>query len=161
MEDFEHFSVSHTGGFWAVLIDRRECGLDIQLGRRCDIVAISRRLYAPADADRIADLAKTGAAKELADREAADEFFRLWTRREALAKALGGSVYESGLPSVAKDSVLIDGSRLVIADIAFPLASDPGMQTRIADGFHSALCLRIGREDAAELPVPEFRALRV
>ncbi len=109
IEGFDHFSVSHTGSIWAVLFDERECGLDIQLGKDCDTAAISRRFYAPEDADRIAGLA-----------DAKDEFFRLWTRREALAKALGVSVYDSGLPAVTPSRVNVSNRSYLIEDIRLP-----------------------------------------
>lgn len=115
IEGFDHFSVSHTGSVWAVLFDVRECGLDIQIEKRCDAEAIARRLYAPDDAEWISVLA----AGETGDR-AADEFFRLWTRREALAKALGISVYDSGLPSVSADNVSVDLRPYILTNIDLP-----------------------------------------
>ena len=114
IEGFDFFSVSHTGRIWAVLIDERECGLDIQLAKNCDISSISRRIYAAEDAGRVAALSETDGAK------ARDEFFRLWTRREALAKAMGGSVYDSYLPEVSSGCVTIDGETYGISGICFP-----------------------------------------
>lgn len=135
IEDFDHFSVSHTGSIWAVLVDARECGLDIQLGKRCDINAIACRIYAPEDADRIALTAENDPGK------AHDEFFRLWTRREALAKAMGGSVYDADLPSVADESVTINGKTYSLADVAFPetyRSEEAGMYAAIcAEGIRT------------------------
>ena len=105
IEGFDCFSVSHTGGIWAVLIDIRECGLDIQLGRKSDAVAISRRIYAGEDADKIAALHDEDPEK------AADMFFRLWARREALTKALGGTVYDTALPAVQAETTGVSAIR--------------------------------------------------
>lgn len=119
IEGFDHFSVSHTGSFWAVLICGRECGLDIQLGKKCDMAAISRRIYAPEDAGWIARVSEEYPSK------AQDEFFRVWTRREALAKAAGGTVYDTGLPSVLTDDPLIDARPYRLSDISFPDEAAP------------------------------------
>ena len=129
IEGFDHFSVSHTGSVWAVLFDTRECGLDIQFSKDCDFTAIARRLYAPEDAAVI-----TGVTEyETADPKSA--FFRLWTRREALAKAMGVSVYYSQLPSVSADELSIGSKTYRLTDICFP-------QGLPADGekLHAAVC---------------------
>lgn len=141
IEGFDHFSVSHTGSIWAVLIDARECGLDIQLGKECDINAIARRIYAPEDADRVALTAADDPAA------ASDEFFRLWTRREALAKAMGGSVYDTDMPPVADDSVTINGKTYSLADVAFPETCRPGEA-----GLYASVCA----EGIRTMTEPEF-----
>lgn len=114
IEGFRHFSISHTGSIWAVLIDGRECGLDIQLAKKCDICAIARRVYHPEETAMVEGLA--------ADSQSAaqDAFFRVWTRREALVKALGLSVFDAVLPKVTGDSVVIDGREFGLSDIRFP-----------------------------------------
>ena len=121
IEGFDCFSVSHTGSIWAVLFGEHECGLDIQLGKECDCAAISRRIYPPEDAERIAELVNASAD----DGNAYDEFFRLWTRREALAKALGGSVYDPGLPSAAVDHPCVNGNAYTVFDIGTSVISVP------------------------------------
>ena len=130
IEGFERFSVSHTGGVWAVLIDMRECGLDIQLDRKCDIIAISRRIYAAKDADRIASM------NEEDPERAKEEFFRLWARREALTKAMGGSVCDAALPSVLTNKLSANCVPYMIFDIGFPDGVCP-------DGarLHAAVCV--------------------
>ena len=109
IEGFSCFSISHTGSIWAVLIADRECGLDIQLGRNCDISAIAARWFAPGDAANIRDR---------------DDFFRAWTRREALVKALGGTVYDSDLPAVSGDNLTVNGMEYTISDIRIPEMPD-------------------------------------
>ena len=114
IEGFSCFSISHTGSIWAVLIADSECGLDIQLGRKCDKKAIADRWFAPEDA---AKLAETYPADS---KIATDAFFRIWTRREALTKALGGTVYDPDLPAVSGEHVVINGKRYIIRDIKIP-----------------------------------------
>ena len=67
--------------------------------------AIARRWFAPEDA-----------AKITSD----DLFFRVWTRREALTKALGGTVYDPDLPEVLTGEAVIGGRRYIINDIRLP-----------------------------------------
>lgn len=141
IEGFDFFSVSHTGSIWAVLIDAHECGLDVQLYKRCDINAIARRIYAPEDADRVALMTEDDPA------EAHDEFFRLWTRREALTKAMGGSVYDTDMPSVADESVTVNGKTYTLADVAFP-----EIRRSEEARLYASVCL----EDIRALPEPEF-----
>lgn len=102
IDGFSFFSVSHTGSIWAVLIDERECGLDIQLGRDCNMQSIADRVYASEDRETL------GMAMQQ-DGQAEDVFFRIWTRREALAKALGESAIKSYLPPVLGDGVILCG----------------------------------------------------
>lgn len=102
IDGFSFFSVSHTGSIWAVLIDERECGLDIQLGRDCNMQSIADRVYASEDRETL------GMAMQQ-DGQAEDVFFRIWARREALAKALGESAIKSYLPPVLGDGVILCG----------------------------------------------------
>ena len=81
------FSVSHSGSCWAVLFADAPCGLDIQLPRRADHEAIARRLFSPREAD-------------LVRVQGEDAFFRLWTRREALVKCAGQSVFSEDVPEL-------------------------------------------------------------
>ena len=130
IEGFEYFSVSHTGSIWAVAVDVRECGLDIQLGKECDINAIARRIYDPKDAERIARISEEDPAG------AKDEFFRIWTRREALTKAMGGSVYDTDLPSVSVDNTVAGLVPYMIADISLP-----GIEPKGGEKLYAAVCV--------------------
>ena len=142
IEGFDRFSVSHTGGIWAVLIDIRECGLDIQLGRKSDAPAISRRIYAKEDAEKIASLHDEDPEK------AVDEFFRLWARREALTKAMGGTVYDTALPSVQADEFPVNGISYRLSDICFPYAgADDGKK------LYAAVCVEDSEETQELQPV--------
>ena len=140
IEGFDRFSVSHTGGIWAVLIDIRECGLDIQFSKRGDILAISRRIYAADDADKIAALHEEDPEK------AKDRFFRLWVRREALTKALGGTVFDEDLPSVQTEVLSVNGSSYRISDISLPV-TDPGDGEKL----YAAVCAENTGDAQSEL----------
>ena len=140
IEGFDCFSVSHTGGIWAVLIDIRECGLDIQFSKRADTLAISRRIYAAEDADNIAALHEEDPEK------AKDRFFRLWVRREALTKALGGTVFDEDLPSVQTEVLSVNGSSYRISDISLPV-TDPGDGEKL----YAAVCAENTGDAQSEL----------
>lgn len=143
IDGFSCFSVSHTGNIWAVLIDGRDCGLDIQLAKTVNTASLADRWFAPEDARIISDLGRTDEAA------AAQEFFRLWTRREALVKALGGSVYESGLPAVSGGEAVIGGKSFEIMNIDFPVVSGQ------CGSLYAAICAE-GGSDPSDI---EFRAL--
>lgn len=152
IDGFSFFSVSHTGSLWAVLIDERECGLDIQLGRNCNMQAIADRVYASGDRAALGAAAATGA-----EDEEYDLFFRIWTRREAFAKALGESAVKSDLPAVLPDRVEFTGqggkvSAYLISDIpaeeAVFSASD-----RPEEKLYAAVCME---DDGSQIPEPVF-----
>jgi phosphopantetheinyl transferase len=117
IEGFSCFSISHTGSIWAVLIadpQYENSGLDIQLSRKCNYMAIAERWFAPEDRASISS---------------ADEFFRIWTRREALVKALGVTVYDADLKAVSGNHLTVDGKEYTISDISIPEV--PGLYAAI------------------------------
>ena len=142
IEGFSCFSISHTGSIWAVLVADRECGesgecgLDIQLGRKCDIRAVSERWFATEDAAIIAQKLDKDPADE---QKANDEFFRIWTRREALIKAVGGTVCDTSMPAVSSDHIAVDGKSYTVNDIRIPETAD----------LYAAVCI-YNRGTAAE-----------
>lgn len=80
-----HFSISHSGGFWAAIIGPEPCGLDIQAHRPVSYEKLAAR-YFP--------------GKDLSDSRSEEEglkrFYRLWCRREALAKYTGRGFFGVG-----------------------------------------------------------------
>lgn len=121
---FAPFSISHSNNTWTMLImsGAESCGLDVQYPRRADPSGIAKRFFAPEDAEHICSLAG-GEADE-------NEFFRMWTRREAFIKATGGSVADSGIPSVRSETVLYEGAMFRLEDIEIPEAPE----------LHAAIC---------------------
>lgn len=99
---WHHFSISHSENCWAVLIDENPCGLDIQYPRKCSKNVIAERWYATEDAEAVV--------------EDTDEFWRVWTRREASVKAIGGSVFEE-LPSVLGQTIVLGEDEWYLEDI--------------------------------------------
>lgn len=122
---FAPFSISHSGKTWAVLMlddpdSVMTCGLDIQYRRKADAAGIASRFFAPEDAELIA---------AVTDRDSSDaEFFRIWARREALIKAIGGSVADTDIPAVSGDSAEYKGKQYMIRDIEIPDAADAGRE---------------------------------
>ena len=63
--------------------------------------------------------------------KARDLFFRIWTRREALVKALGGTVYDSDIPAVSGDNLIVSDKNYSISDIRIPEMS----------GIYASVCI--------------------
>ena len=114
IDGFDFFSISHTENVWAVIFCERECGLDIQLPRKCRALSIAEKFFHPDDAAAVADAAAVDPQK------GNDLFFRLWTRREALVKAAGGSVGNRDLPPVTGDRAVYRGVTYSIHDVDMP-----------------------------------------
>jgi 4'-phosphopantetheinyl transferase len=120
-------NLSHSGGLVLVAVsERRPVGVDIQHSPpRLDPARFAARFYPAPEARSVAS------AGEPADR--ADQFVRLWTRKEACVKAAGGR--------------LMQGMALPVTD---PLVHDPTGALpghyRVRDvpaprGFHAAVAL--------------------
>ena len=136
IDGFSYFSVSHTRNVWAALFADIECGLDIQFEVECRMLSIAERIFDPEDAGRVA--AACGSEAE----DAKGVFFGVWTRREALAKAAGGTVYDRSLPAVGTEGVSHvskENRRYTVWDISLP---EKG-------GMHAAVCIRDFVNDAA------------
>ena len=73
-----HFSVSHSGKWWACAFGPQELGLDIQQNRPCRAEALAQRFFHP---DEAAWLQKQGFSQQ--------EFYRLWTAKESYVKLSG------------------------------------------------------------------------
>ena len=70
------FSISHSGGLWACILGKSPCGMDLQENRLCRQDAIAARYFTDAEAEYVKQDGISG-------------FYRIWTRREALAKFTG------------------------------------------------------------------------
>ena len=124
IDGFDFFSISHSENVWAVLFCERECGLDIQLAKKCKAPSIAGRFYHPDDAAALEALWSED------EQKGDDGFFRLWARREALVKAAGSSVAGSDIPSVLEDSAVYEGALYSIRDIVIP--DMPGLYAALA-----------------------------
>ncbi|MCD8150078.1 MAG: 4'-phosphopantetheinyl transferase superfamily protein [Clostridiales bacterium] len=74
-----HFSISHSGGYWACAVCDAEVGLDLQEVRTAREEKVARRFFHPAE---IAWLEEHGF----------DEFSRLWAYKESYVKYTGAGL---------------------------------------------------------------------
>ena len=98
-------SISHSGALVACAVSTRPIGVDVeQTGRPEADMALARRICAPEELSLIESAATSGGA--------ASVLLRLWTRKEALAKALGtGLSFPLERLDVSRDVPCIDGVR--------------------------------------------------
>ena len=82
-----HFNISHSGARALIALARVEVGADIELPRPRRTDAIARRFYAPGEIERLFRLDDPEARQE--------EFFRLWTCKEAFLKVTGEGLSRS------------------------------------------------------------------
>ncbi|MBE6041744.1 MAG: 4'-phosphopantetheinyl transferase superfamily protein [Clostridiales bacterium] len=128
IEGFAGFSISHSNNTWALLIGDGPCGLDVQYPKKCDILSIAQRFYNKDDADLIMSAAGScndkSADKASQDPEAAELFFRVWARREALIKAAGTTVAAEDIPAVMSDTADYEGAAWRLSDVCVPGTED-------------------------------------
>ena len=84
------FSVSHSGKYFVCLVGNAPVGVDVQEETRANIDAVSRRYFTEEEAGMV-------------NKGGSDQFFRIWTRKEAYGKYLG-----SGLAEVLKKVSVTD-----------------------------------------------------
>ena len=75
------FSVSHSGGCFACLVDERPVGIDIQQRRSVKAREIGKRYFTAEEREYLAESGDSG-------------FFFLWTRKEAYSKYTGRGLEE-------------------------------------------------------------------
>lgn len=98
------YSISHSENTWAIIFSDAPCGLDIQYNKKAKLEKIATKFYQEDE-------------QESANRLGVDEFFRIWSRREALIKAVGSSVFYD-VPSTMGDSAIYEGAMWRIYDIS-------------------------------------------
>lgn len=79
-----HFSVSHSGDWWACCMGAAPLGLDLQEHAVCNQASISRRFFAPEEDAWL---------RETAYRD----FFAVWAAKESLVKFTGQGMSEESL----------------------------------------------------------------
>jgi 4'-phosphopantetheinyl transferase len=82
-----HFNISHSGALAVIALANAEVGVDVELPRSRRSDDIARRFYAPGEVERL--FAEEDAARR------ADQFFRLWTCKEAFLKVTGEGLSRS------------------------------------------------------------------
>jgi 4'-phosphopantetheinyl transferase len=113
------FSLSHTDGLTLVAVAAgARIGIDAEMVHSgIEVESLSRRFFTPAEADEI--LALPGASR-------CEAFFRCWTRKEAILKAMGTGLsvplnrFQVSIRSVEVQLVSIDGnsSQWTLVDIS-------------------------------------------
>ena len=104
-----HFSISHSGEFWACAISNAEVGLDLQTCYQGDSEKLARRFFHPSE---VAWLEEHGF----------EEFSRMWAYKESYVKYTGIGLREGldgfsvvdGLPAVQKEIPFRFGYRMVL-----------------------------------------------
>ena len=74
------FSVSNSGEYWVCAVSTEPCGVDVQVEEDRDTGAIARRFFKPGEL-------------EYMENAGAGAVWRIWTRREALAKLSGRGIF--------------------------------------------------------------------
>ena len=98
------YSISHSENTWAIIFSDAPCGLDIQYNKKAKLEKIAIKFYQEDE-------------QESANRLGVDEFFRIWSRREALIKAVGSSVFYD-IPSTMGESAIYEGAMWRIYDVS-------------------------------------------
>ena len=109
-----HFSVSHSGAYWACAFGKAPLGLDIQLHKPALFEQLARRFFCKEEVEYLSSQSYAPAA-----------FYRIWTAKESCLKRLG-SGFPAKLPSLNVLAPLPDGS--VLQYLAAP------------DGYTMCLC---------------------
>ncbi len=104
------FSVSHTGGIWICAFANHPVGCDVQEHRETD------------DPARLSKLTKRWFSVEECQsfgetRQNPDEFYRIWSRKEAYVKFTGDGISAGNLPSFTTTQPM---KTCVIRDIVLP-----------------------------------------
>lgn len=98
------YSISHSENTWAIIFSDAPCGLDIQYNKKAKLEKIAVKLYQEDEQESVNKLGM-------------DEFFRIWSRREALIKAAGSSVFYDA-PSTMGESASYEGAMWRIYDVS-------------------------------------------
>ena len=112
-----HFSISHSGAYWAAAFGGQPLGLDIQRHEARNHLALAKRWY---HREEYAAVEQKGSAC----------FFDIWSAKESLVKCSGEGVS----PSFSAFSVLKNG---VIAERCGPWQLK---LLHLADGYSACLC---------------------
>ncbi|MBQ9718302.1 MAG: 4'-phosphopantetheinyl transferase superfamily protein [Clostridia bacterium] len=121
-----HFSVSHTGGIWVCAFASREVGCDVQDHRTNDDPARLERLAKRWFSD--------GERQYLAERGyAPEEFYRIWSRKEAYVKFTGDGIGGGKFPQFDVTHPL---DECMMRDIVLPYAKKHAAAVVCAEAFH-------------------------
>ncbi|MBQ4353742.1 MAG: 4'-phosphopantetheinyl transferase superfamily protein [Clostridia bacterium] len=102
-----HFSVSHSESLWCCLFAGRECGLDVQFQKSgIRHFRLAQRWFHPREAEKICT---------------EQDFYRIWSRKEAFVKALGiGIDPQFKTFDAAADLVSLGETALFVRNLSLP-----------------------------------------
>ncbi len=124
--DGYHFNISHSGDIVVMGIGRVPLGVDVErIGRVKDFMRLLRFFY-----DREKDRVRASADPE-------DEFYRIWTYREAFSKLVG-----EGLALYGRNDIEIDYDR---REVSFT-GSDSIFYEYEYPGYRITLCVPAGTD---------------
>ncbi len=104
-----YFSLSHSGDYVVCVVSDHEVGVDLE-----QLKPVNLRI-----ADKILNDVESKVFLQLSEEQRPEELIRLWTRKEAVAKCLGGGIFRDVKELPMDDFVIttekIDGYYLSIA----------------------------------------------
>lgn len=138
------FSLTHTRGMVACAVATRadvDVGVDIErIDHEVDVARIASRFFAAAE---------IGGLSRVDESLRRHRFFDIWTLKEALVKALGGSLLRS-LDGLAFDVERLDADNTIVLSAPPDILSGPWQFALFspAPEFRGALAVRRRREEA-------------
>ena len=147
------YSISHSENTWAIIFSDAPCGLDIQYNRKTKLEKIAAKFYQEDE-------------QESVNRLGVGEFFRIWSRREALIKAVGGSVFYDAPSTMGKNAVYGDSEwRIYDISIDSEISGGDNAETISSDGQHNKSELLHAaaavRDDSAFAGTEELQVIRL
>jgi 4'-phosphopantetheinyl transferase len=112
-----HFSLSHSGAYWAAAFGGQPLGLDIQRHTKRDILALAQRWYHPEEYLAV-------------QRQGAELFFAIWSAKESLVKCSG-----TGFSAAFSAFSVLEKGRLAQQCGGWQLKP-----LRIVEGYSACLC---------------------
>lgn len=98
------FSLSHSGQLWICLFSEWPCGVDIQFHKQLDYISVAKRFFLPDE-------------RAIVEKRGRNEFFRIWSRKEALCKMTGQGLFGENMQSTLTDEIIRQGVCYRIIDV--------------------------------------------
>lgn len=106
-ESHLHFSISHSGEFWACAFSDAPLGLDLQQHKTCSMPSIARRFFHPQETAWLQANDYTG-------------FFPVWTAKESYVKYTGEGITDAfSAFSVVNDNVISGCNGSILRHVPF------------------------------------------
>ena len=118
------FNLSHSGEWVAMVLDSVEVGCDIERFRQADALRLGKVVFTDAELLSIRE-----------NRDRLGQFYRLWTKKEALLKCIG-----KGFHRAAKTVEVIGGSFCEGGDVY-------NMKTKVFSDYTISVCAKNGSAD--------------